>query len=170
MNRNRLLLCALIGIAAAAAPATWKLPIRIVYNPSASAPLGWYSVHADASPQVGDYVLAALPPDAATLADQRGYLPKQVPVLKQVRAVAGQSACVRGAAVLVDGRRIGSVLSADRRGRPLPAWHDCRRLADGELFLYGAASAASFDSRYFGPVQVSDVRGIAVPLWTWSAP
>jgi len=170
MNRNRLLLCAFIGIAAATAPAAWRLPIRVVYNPSASAPLGWYSVDADASPRVGDYVLAALPADAATLADQRGYLPKQVPVLKQVRALAGQAACVRGDAVLVDGQRIGSILHADRRGRPLPAWHDCRRLADGELFLFGAANAASFDSRYFGPVKVSDVRGIAVPLWTWSAP
>jgi conjugative transfer signal peptidase TraF len=169
LNRSLLLLCATIGIAAAIAPAAWRPPARLVYNASASAPLGWYRVRAIASPQVGDYVLAILPNDAAALAARRGYLPAGLPVLKQVAAIAGQQVCVRGIELFIDDELSVLVLRHDRLGRPLPAWRQCRTLQDGELFLANAGSAASFDSRYFGPVLVSAVRGQAVPIWTWSA-
>jgi len=169
LNRKLLLLCAAIGIAAAAAPAAWRPPVRIAYNASASAPLGWYQVRAVASPRVGDYVLATLPIGASALAARRGYLPAGLPVLKQVAAVAGQHVCAREAAILIHDADSVHVLRSDRLGRPLPAWHQCRNLIDGELFLVNASNAASFDSRYFGPVSVSAVRGQAILLWTWSA-
>jgi len=163
------MLCTLVGIAAAAAPAVVRPPVRVVYNSSSSAPLGWYRVQPVVSPNVGSYVLATLPTAAATFAAQRGYLPAGLPILKQVNAVAGQHACVRGSALLIDGTPSGRILRSDRQGRPLPAWRQCRRLMDGELFLLSTANPASFDSRYFGPVPASAVRGQAVPLWTWSA-
>jgi conjugative transfer signal peptidase TraF len=169
LKRNLLLLCVAIGIAAAAAPAAWRPPVRIAYNASASAPLGWYWVRTVASPQVGDYVLATLPSDAAGLAARRGYLPAGLPVLKQVAAVAGQYVCAHGDAVLIDGAMSVHVLRSDRFGRPLPAWNQCRRLIDGELFVLNTSNAASFDSRYFGPVSAFAVRGQAISLWTWSA-
>jgi conjugative transfer signal peptidase TraF len=169
LNRGPLLLCAAIGIAAAAAPAAWQPRVRIAYNASASAPLGWYQVRAFASPQVGHFVLAMLPNDAAALAARRGYLPAGLPVLKQVAAVAGQHVCAHADAIVIDGAVSAHILRADRMGRPLAAWHQCRRLIDGELFLLNTSNAASFDSRYFGPVSVSAVRGQAIPIWTWSA-
>jgi conjugative transfer signal peptidase TraF len=165
---SKLLLCAAIGIAAAAVPAVWRAPVRIAYNASASAPLGWYQVRTIASPQVGDYVLAMLPNDASALAAQRGYLPAGLPMLKQVAAVAGQHVCARTDAILIDDSMSVHVLRSDRFGRQLPAWHQCRRLIDGEIFLLNANNAASFDSRYFGPLSLSAVRGQAIPLWTWS--
>jgi conjugative transfer signal peptidase TraF len=169
LNRRLLILSAAIGIAAAAAPAAWRPPVRVAYNASASAPLGWYEVRAVESPQVGDYVIATLSNDAAALAAQRGYLPAGLPVLKQVAAVAGQHVCVRADAIAIDGAVSAHILRTDRFGRPLPAWHQCRSLIDGELFLLNASNAASFDSRYFGPVSLSAVRGEAIPLWTWGA-
>jgi conjugative transfer signal peptidase TraF len=169
LNKKLFLLCAAIGIAAAVAPAAWRAPVRIAYNASASAPLGWYKVRAVASPRAGDYVLATLPNDAAALAAQRGYLPAGLPVLKHVAAVTGQHVCVRADAVVIDGAVSAHILRTDRMGRPLAAWHQCRRLIEGELFLLNASSAASFDSRYFGPISVSGVRGQAIPFWTWSS-
>jgi type IV secretory pathway protease TraF len=53
--------------------------------------------------------------------------------------------------------------------RPLPAWSQCRVLLDGELFLLNPTRADSFDSRYFGPLDASFVRGRALPLFTSSA-
>jgi conjugative transfer signal peptidase TraF len=169
VNRNLLLLCGAIGIAAAVLPPALRLPVCIAYNASASAPLGWYWVKRIASPKVGDYVLATLPDNAASLAARRAYLPAGLPVLKQVVAVSGQQVCVRGIEVFIDDELSVRVLRHDSLGRPLPAWNQCRRLADGELFLANTGNAASFDSRYFGPVSVSAVRGQAIPLWTWSA-
>jgi conjugative transfer signal peptidase TraF len=169
MNKTVIVVCMLIGVAAAALPAAARLGVRIVYNASSSAPLGWYRIRPDASPRVGDYVLATLPAAAAALAAQRGYLAAGVPIVKRVGAVAGQHVCVRGDALMVDGRLAGRILVSDREGRPLRAWQHCRSLACGELFLLSTSNPASFDGRYFGPIPMSTVRGQAIPLWTWSA-
>jgi type IV secretory pathway protease TraF len=40
----------------------------------------------------------------------------------------------------------------------------------GELFLLNSSHPASFDSRYFGPLDRSFVIGKAVPLWTFASP
>ncbi|MBI5277767.1 MAG: conjugative transfer signal peptidase TraF [Burkholderiales bacterium] len=169
MNKIITILCTLIGVTAAVAPTAYRPSVRVVYNASSSAPLGWYRIQSVTSPKVGDYVLATLPRGAAALAAQRDYLPAGLPILKRVSAVAGQHVCARGEALMIDGTPNGRILRSDRQGRPLPTWRHCRSLAGGELFLLSATNPASFDSRYFGPVPASSVRGQAVPLWTWRA-
>jgi type IV secretory pathway protease TraF len=62
---------------------------------------------------VGSIVLVPLPPDAAALAAQRGYLPTRVPLLKRVGAVAPQQVCIV-AASCIDGVPSAAVLPADR--------------------------------------------------------
>ena len=57
-------------------------------------------------------------------------------------------------------------LARDRDGRVLPAWHGCRRIADGEVFLMNWAAPDSMDGRYFGPLATNTIIGRAVPLWT----
>ncbi|MOA39652.1 Peptidase S26 [compost metagenome] len=59
---------------------------------------------------------------------------------------------------------VATLLPADHLGRPLSSWQPCRRLADGELFLLSTTQPASFDSRYFGPLQASAVLGTAQPI------
>jgi len=151
---------------------------RVIYNASDSVPMGWYRVtpldaasaaQPDAIP-VGSIVLTRLPASAAMLADQRGYLPLQVPLLKRVGAVAPQHVCVIGNIVRIDGVSVTTVLPADAQGRSLPAWQACRHLVDGELFLLSDTNPASFDSRYFGPVSREDVLGIAQRLNLESLP
>ena len=80
---------------------------------------------------------------------------------------------IPGAAVTsvrIDGVPSAAVLSADRWGRPLPSWQQCRRLRPGELFLLSVTNPASFDSRYFGPVSASAVIGVAHPVWLETRP
>ena len=178
--RARIVLAGLsaCGLAALAwASFVHPLP-RLIYNPSDSVAVGWYRVdplgHGTGSlPRplsVGSIVLTTLPPDAAALAAQRGYLPARVPLLKRVGAVAPQHVCVFDALVWIDGVPVAAVRPADRLGRPLSSWPQCRRLRPGELFLLSAANPASFDSRYFGPVSASTVIGIAHPVWLESRP
>ena len=134
---------------------------RLIYNPSDSAPLGFYLVVHPVDVHVGDYVIAQLPAAAAEVAAQRGYLPRSVPVLKQIAATGGQFVCVRDGTVFIDAIAVADVLDRDGRHRPMHAWDQCRRLAEREVFLLNPASPASFDSRYFGPVDVSFLRGRA---------
>ncbi|GAO26429.1 plasmid conjugal transfer transmembrane protein [Alicycliphilus sp. B1] len=173
--RARLVLAGLsaCGLAALAwASFVHPLP-RLTYNPSDSVAVGWYRVdpldRRTSSPprrlEVGSIVLVPLPAEAAALAAQRSYLPTRIPLLKRVGAVAPQEVCVIGGSVRIDGVPSAAVLSADRWGRPLPSWSQCRRLRPGELFLLSVTNPASFDSRYFGPVSVAAVIGVARPVW-----
>lgn len=187
MSSPRASILALGGTAtvamAALAWASFAKPLpRLVYNPSDSVPVGWYRVDpmlqqpaSDTTPksaplQVGSIVLVRLPAHAAALAAQRGYLPLQVPLLKRVGAVAPQRVCTIGQALRIDGHTVATTLRADRLGRPLHGWPQCRRLRTGEVFLLSATNPASFDSRYFGPVRSTDVIGTAHPLWLEAQP
>lgn len=182
--RARLVLAGLsaCGLAALAwASFVHPLP-RLTYNPSDSVAVGWYRVdpldRRTSSPlrplqpplHVGSIVLVPLPAEAAALAAQRGYLPTRIPLLKRVGAVAPQEVCIADGSVRIDGVPSAAVLSADRWGRPLPSWPQCRRLRSGELFLLSVTNPASFDSRYFGPVSAASVIGVARPVWLEKRP
>ncbi|SOE35344.1 S26 family signal peptidase [Delftia acidovorans] len=170
--RARIVLAGLAACGLAAlAWASFVQPLpRLIYNPSDSVPMGWYRVVPPDTPHVGSIVLTTLPPEAAALAAQRGYLPARVPLLKRVGAIEPQHVCVFDALVWIDGVPVAAVRRADRLGRPLPSWPQCRQLRPGELFLLSSTNSASFDSRYFGPVSASAVIGVAHPVWLEKRP
>ncbi len=158
-----------IGVIAILAASWFKPGVQLVFNPTESAPRGWYLITPAAKFRVGDYVVARIPNEAALVAAARGYLPLEVPLLKQVSAVAGMRVCTCNRIVYVEGVAIARALDIDSNGRTLANWQECRELATDELFLLNPSIRTSFDSRYFGPVKTTAVHG-AVPLWTWSQP
>ncbi len=169
--RLMLALYAAFGIAALAAPVLHASAARWVYNPSDSVPRGWYRIESAGTVanalHVGDIVLARLPTEAAALAAQRGYLPERVPLLKRIGAMAPQRVCIAQRTVHVDDVPVALAREADGLGRGLLQWSHCRALRAGELFLLSATNPASFDSRYFGPIDTAAVLGRAQPMWTW---
>jgi conjugative transfer signal peptidase TraF len=168
--RVAFLAATLLAVTVLTAPCVLPFRTRIVFNPSASVARGWYhidAVNAAGAMHVGSLVLARLPAPAAAFAAQRHYLPAGTPVLKRVAAVAPQRVCIAWQQVWIDARAVAVVRARDGAGRSLPIWKHCGPLAYGELFLLGDAQPVSFDSRYFGPVRVDAVLGIAHPLWTW---
>ena len=137
-----------------------------IWNASNSVPIGLYRVQPVTRLTVTELV-AVQPPDLlAAFLDLNGYLPNGVPMLKRVLALPGQTVCRNGAMVAVDGIDVGEAYERDRRGRPLPVWHGCRVIADGDVFVMNWQSANSLDGRYFGPLPDSAVIGRAVPVWT----
>jgi conjugative transfer signal peptidase TraF len=152
-----------IGIACLAT--TIMLPPRplLVWNASASAPMGLYRVGAtDLAP--GDMVIARLPDGVRDLAARRHYLPANVPLVKRVAAAPGDRVCALGEEISVNGRRIAGRFAQDARGRPMPWWRGCVTLRRGALFLL-MDHPGSFDGRYFGPTSAHDIIGRAHPLW-----
>ena len=138
---------------------------RLVWNASASAPIGLYRIHADHDPPYGALVAVTPPPSLARWLSTRGYLSKGVPLLKHVAAKHGQRICRTGAILSVDQRPVATARVRDSRGRPLPVWRGCRTLRAGELLLLNPAHPDSLDGRYFGPLPASAVMGRATPLW-----
>lgn len=138
---------------------------RLVWNASASAPVGLYAVGDRAEFVRGDMVIARVPGEFRMFAARRHYLPANVPLVKRVAAAAGDEVCAAGARVTVNGRVVAVRLDRDGAGRPMPWWSGCAKLGAGEYFLLMADSAASFDGRYFGVSEVRDIVGKARLLW-----
>jgi len=138
---------------------------RVIWNASASAPIGLYRIHPESDPSIGALVAVVPPERLSHWLSARGYLPEGVPVLKHVAAKAGQRICRVGAVISVDARPVASARVRDSQGRPLPVWRGCRTLRPGELLLLNPSVPDSLDSRYFGPLPASAVIGRATPLW-----
>ena len=149
----------LIGLAAHAQPAPW-----LVWNASASAPIGLYRF-LPGKPSSGDLVLVRTPESVRQLAAERGYLPHNVPLVKRVAALDGDTVCAADDVISVNGRVVAERLAHDRLGRRLPSWSGCLLLDGGEAFLLMEGVADSFDGRYFGPVPTASIIGRLAPLW-----
>jgi len=139
---------------------------RLVWNASASAPIGLYAVAPGIAAQPGDMVVARLPEPYRRLAATRRYVPLNVPLVKRVAATAGDEICALGRQIFVNGQPVAERLDVDRAGRPMPQWSGCRRLRGGQRFLLMDAFA-SFDGRYFGVTEGVDIVGKAQLLWAW---
>lgn len=139
---------------------------RLVWNASASVPIGLYWLRRGAPPRVGDLVAVTPPGELGDLMERRRYLPFGLPMLKHVAARGGQRVCRVGQKILIDGRLAGSALENDGRGRPLPVWHGCVKLAVGQVFLMNAGVPDSFDGRYFGTLPAATIAGRLTPIWT----
>ena len=137
----------------------------LVWNATASAPVGLYLTVPIRHLRRGDLVLAMPGPDLAQLAAERRYLPLGVPLVKRVAALPGDVVCSVHRVIAINGRFVASALLQDGRGRPLPHWRGCLILMPGQVFLLMSGVRNSFDGRYFGPISRQAILGQLVPLW-----
>lgn len=134
---------------------------RLVWNATASAPIGLYWVRPGARIARGDMVIAWTPQAVRQLAATRRYIPENVPLVKRVAGASGDRVCAAGSAISVNGRRVALRLKRDGKGRAMPWWSGCRTLGTREYFLLMANVPESFDGRYFGITGNADIIGKA---------
>jgi conjugative transfer signal peptidase TraF len=158
----------LLGVALIVAAATVHSPPLLVWNATASAPVGLYWIGPAHRFAVGDLIIVTTPPTLAPLFADRGYLPIGVPLLKHVAALSGAVVCRLGERLTIEGIAVAAALDRDHEGRSLPHWQGCHRLGDNEVFLLNTERPDSLDGRYFGPVPAALIIGRAEPLWTWT--
>jgi type IV secretory pathway protease TraF len=137
-------------------------PLLLVWNTTASTPVGLYAVRR-AVPKRGDLLVTRLPREMESLAVSRSLLSAKTPVLKPVAAVARDVVCRAGSMVYINGYFAAFARHRDKLGRTLPTWRGCQLLSKSEAFVLGR-HYDSFDSRYFGPLNLSLALGIAHPL------
>jgi conjugative transfer signal peptidase TraF len=139
---------------------------RVLWNASASLPVGLYLLSASERPSVGDLVAIRLPPEHAAWASERGYLGRSALLLKRVAALPGAEVCRLGTLIRIDGTAVATALKTDRHGRPMPVWQGCVMLAGREVFLLLVETPDSLDGRYFGTTDAASMFARARPLWT----
>ena len=166
MTRRRTLTATVLAVLAVAAAFAVDIPTKLVWNATASAPIGFYTIAPAGRLAVSELVAIMPPEPLAAFVVQRGYVGDGVPLMKRVAGLPGQQLCRTGRAITVDGVEMGDALDHDRIGRALPVWQGCRVIADGQLFLMNWDVPDSLDGRYFGPIPASSVIGRALPLLT----
>ncbi|MGH8323941.1 MAG: S26 family signal peptidase, partial [Steroidobacteraceae bacterium] len=147
----------------------------LIANTDSAAATGVYRV-ASASFARGDLVAACLPPAIAQAGLARGYLHtgpcagNAEPVGKIVGALPDDTVAIERDGVMVNGSRIvhSAVASHDSHGRALAhiAFGKYQVRAN-EVWLFGFHDRRSWDSRYFGPVPLANVRGKLEAVLTW---
>ncbi|AEH87242.1 S26 family signal peptidase [Mesorhizobium opportunistum] len=166
MSRVACTVAALAGVVATVAPAVVAKPPLLLWNASASAPLGLYAIRKMVVPTAGALAVIAPPDKVARFAARRGYLPLGVPMLKHIEGLPGSQVCRLGRVITVNGLAVGAALARDHKGRALPEWQGCRIVAAAEIFVMNRKVGDSLDGRYFGPFPASSIVGAALPLWT----
>jgi len=156
----------LLSSGALASTLIWRSDPLLVWNASASVPIGLYAVRPIGALIVTDLVVARPSEPLSDWLDERRYLAKGAPLIKRVAGLPGQKVCRDGLDVSVDRIVMAQARERDHLGRALPVWRGCVLLHLGQIFLLNWDEPASLDGRYFGAFPIEAVVGRAVPLWT----
>lgn len=141
-------------------------------NMTDSAPHGLWLVRATGAAQFKRGELVEICPPVSPVVSimaSRGYLPPGEcaglavsPLLKPLSAIPGDTIRLQqGKPVMVNGVALPNTVAMPA----IPAWPEgTYTVQPGQAWLFSSYSAGSFDSRYFGPVELATVRGIASPF------
>lgn len=166
MTRCRYVMLTAVAVLGIGVVAVVPTAPRLIWNASASVPIGFYTIAPTERIEVPDLVAVMPPEPFASFMVDRGYVARDVPLLKRVVGLPGQRVCRAGRAITVDALLLGEARDSDSLGRDLPVWQGCRVIAEGEVFLMNPDVGDSLDGRYFGPFPASAVIGRAIPLFT----
>jgi conjugative transfer signal peptidase TraF len=143
------------------------------WNPTASVRTGLYVITNDANAPLVAFCPTG---EAATEAIARGYRPrglqcpdKYAALLKPVAARAGDTVEVSQNGLSVNGRLLPNTASfkTDVKKRPMHVWPNGTYIVQpGTVWVLSTYNKYSYDSRYYGPIQLSTVITHAKPFWT----
>jgi len=166
MKRGVIIYASALAVIVIAVSAAINPVPRLIWNASASVPIGYYSVQDVHQLEPSDLLVVQPPTSISDYMERRASVPKGVPLIKHVAALPGQTVCRHGFELSVDGMVIGRARFRDSHGRILPIWHGCQKLAENQIFFMNTAVPDSLDGRYFGTFDRKTIVGRAVPLWT----
>lgn len=165
-----------IGSAAALAVGVACYGAGVRVNTTKSIPIGLYLTSSSAI-EKGAYVMFCPPPSAVfDEARQRGYIGSGLCpggygyMMKKVLAAKADAVTVADDGVRVNGELLplSAPLRADKAGRPLARYQTNRyALGNSEVLLMSDVSSTSFDSRYFGPIDVAQIKSVIEPVFVW---
>jgi conjugative transfer signal peptidase TraF len=143
------------------------------YNGTSSLPKGFYVV-VHKRLEKGDLVLIKLPQAPVyDMARRRGYLDvgwsPVCRLLKRLVAVGGDRVTISALGVAVNGILLANSmpLTEDAAGLPLQFYPLQNYTLGLDEILIMSENSVSFDSRYFGPIKMTMLESVVIPLLTW---
>ena len=107
MTRRRTLTVTALAVLTIGATSTFDVPTKLIWNATASAPVGFYTVEPAERIEVPDLVAVMPPKPLADFMVTRGYVGRGVPLLKRVLGLPGQRVCRSRSTITVDGVEMG---------------------------------------------------------------
>jgi conjugative transfer signal peptidase TraF len=142
-------------------------------NLTHSVPIGLYRITADSA---SDLVEFCPPEPFGSLSVQRGYRPRSLacadygePLLKPVVARDGDVVRISAEGFSVNGVSIPNTAARvkDSAGRAIAPWpFGVYRVEPDTVWVASSYNAKSFDSRYFGPVTLTNITHHLRAVWT----
>lgn len=144
-----------------------KNNLGIWFNTTASYPLGFYK-EVSREARRGDYVVFCLPFLETSFALKRSYLEKGLcknaskPLIKKVYGVGGDLVSINKRGVSVGELKYPGLKPRlfDSKGRELRPYFGVFKTNRDEFWLFSEYDGRSWDSRYFGPVDRSQVLSV----------
>ena len=142
-------------------------------NLTASLPEGLYQI---VTPGQSNIIVFCPTGFASDFSIERGYRldgncpDKHAPLLKPIVAQAGDTVTVQPTGIYVNGKRLpkSQQYTIDSLHRPLPRYPSGTYIVQqGTAWVISSYSSTSFDSRYYGPIQLSEVVHYVKPYVTY---
>jgi conjugative transfer signal peptidase TraF len=155
----------------AAASLAHSLGLRV--NHTASLDVGLWRISPSVGPLPRHSIVSFCPPETEFFRkafDQgtigRGHCAGGwEPMLKPVAAVTGDRVEVNNTGMMINGETVPATVRQLAHGEAIPV--GVYTVNDDEIWLIANRHPLSFDSRYFGPIPLAQVEGVAKPLLTW---
>ena len=160
---ERMILCIGAVTIAALAWAWLRDGDPILYNHSPSLPVGLY-LRTNGPIERGAIVTVRAGDVAPGYAALRDFDGPGDRFIKRIAATQGGPVCARDDVITVNARTVAHRAAVDSSGRAWPHWPGCQGLSADDLLLLGD-TPDSFDGRYFGLVQGSDIEGVWRRAW-----
>ncbi|MCP4287507.1 MAG: conjugative transfer signal peptidase TraF [Gammaproteobacteria bacterium] len=143
---------------------TRSIPVGLYWSSSERVEKGAYVLFCPPQNRIFDDAKARGYIGAGFCTGGYGYL------MKRVVAAQNDFVSVAPDGVRVNGNLLplSAPLDADAAGRSMPRYRvDGYTLRQGELLLMSDVTAVSFDGRYYGPIDRSQVVSVIRPVMTW---
>ena len=172
MNKQRICGFAILGTVALSLSAHWA---GVNGNLSESAPIGLWFESEITEPLHHGMMVGICPPSTIPMVQLfsgggglgygRCHETNTALLLKPLSALPGDVVRIRrGEPVLINHYPILNTEAAPS----LDAWPDGEYVVGpGEVWVFSSHSKRSFDSRYFGPVRIENIKSQATPIWTF---
>lgn len=142
---------------------------RVFFNYSSSLPIGIYLSIPGFGVRNGDIVAYYADDSVYNFAREHHYLADGLEKTYFIKHVAtpGHTYEITEHGFFVDNFYIGDIAKSDHQGNPLPQLNLGHYVVQpGEVMTY-TSNTHSFDSRYFGPVKISQIETRVIPLLTF---
>ena len=135
---------------------------KFILTTSPSMPRGIYHIDYDSPLKRGDIIVFRLSEEVEETMASRPWLMARARYVKRIGGIRGDRICRSESGLLINDSPPLPLYSSDQQGIPLPQLPSgCFTVQEDEFLPISEHFPRSFDGRYYGPLKLSLIEGVA---------